>query len=77
MTYEKTFPRVKDDAAYRRWLSGGPEAALVEAGIDVPIEMTAKLLDNSPESIFKVVPAAANDDRPKEDSPLPVHLAVG
>ena len=67
MTLEQIFPRIKDDAAYRRWLSGGPEAALVEAGINVPAKMTAKLLDTTPESIYRMLPTASNDDLANDD----------
>ena len=77
MTLETLFPHAKNDPLFRRWVLGSPEALLVEAGIEVPAEMTTKLLDNTPESTFRVLPEAANDDRPDEHPAVADRRAVG
>ena len=56
MTLHNAIPLAKNDAVFRRWLLESPEAALVQAGIDVPAEMTVEVLENTPENATIVLP---------------------
>ena len=56
MTLQNAIPLAKSDPVFRRWLLESPEAALFEAGIEVPAEMTVEVMENSADTQYLVLP---------------------
>ena len=58
MTIAKAIARAWTDAAYKTKLVGDPNAALSEAGVEVPVGTTVKVVENTADTQHVVLPVA-------------------
>lgn len=61
MTIGKAIARAWKDSAYRSKLLSDPHAALTEVGVDVPVGVTVRVLENTKDVRHVVLPVAPED----------------
>ena len=69
MSMEKAIARAWTDAEYKAKLLSDPKAALAEIGVDVPANTTLKVVENTADTQYLVLPdfSAANDEISLDD----------
>ena len=65
--YAKVVARAWDDASFKAKLKSDPHSALAEHGIEVPVGLTVKVVEDTKDSRHLVLPAAPEEGLAEEE----------